>query len=186
MGYYKFIKEDSIRHSREVVMSYISKLKPLKYNQFKWWRTHTDGITPLGKRSHLKDRIINGDFNPSSYLWQAQLSLYTAKDKLNLRRDSSQDQIEKLQVDMARYKRLMDDYEKEEIERLNSLYDAFSSNFQMTNEQVQEELLDWPGDIMGFYNYCLLKYNTTPSANRKNGKKRGRPKKISYVTQNEI
>jgi hypothetical protein len=80
----------------------------------------------------------------------------------------------------------MDDFEKEEPARLNSLYDAFTSSFQITREQLQEELLDWPGDIIGFYNYCLLKYNTTSSANRKNEKKRGRPKKISYVIQNEI
>ena len=78
MGYYRFVKEDSIHHSKEVVMSYINKLKPLKYNRFLWWKTHTDGIEPLGKRAPLKDRILNGDFNPSTYYWQAQLSLYTA------------------------------------------------------------------------------------------------------------
>jgi hypothetical protein len=186
MGYYRFVKEDSIHHSKEVVMSYINKLKPLKYNRFLWWKTHTDGIEPLGKRAPLKDRILNGDFNPSTYYWQAQLSLYTAKEKLDLRKDDTQYQVEKLQLDLARYRRLMDDFEKEEPARLNSLYDAFTSSFQITREHLQEELLDWPGDIIGFYNYCLLKYNTTSSANRKNEKKRGRPKKISYVIQNEI
>jgi hypothetical protein len=39
-----------------------------------WWRTHTDKVTPLGKRALLKDRILNGDFEPSSYFWQAQHS----------------------------------------------------------------------------------------------------------------
>ncbi len=36
------------------------------------WRTHTDKVVPLGKRALLKDRILNGDFNPSSYFWQAR------------------------------------------------------------------------------------------------------------------
>lgn len=173
---YRFIKEDSIRHSREVVMSHIAKLKPLKYNQFRWWRTHTDNITPLGKRAPLKDRIINGDFNPSSYLWQAQLALYTAKDKLDPRKDNSQSQIEKLQVDMARYKKLMEDYEKEETERYNSLIEAFTSAFKLTKEQLENEFLDWPGDILSFYNYAVSFLNTSPAENRKTGK-RGRPKK---------
>lgn len=176
MGYYRFVKEDSIRHDRETVMSFISKLKPLKYNQFRWWRTHTDNVTPLGKRALLKDRIISGEFNPSSYMWQAQLALYTAKDKLDLRKDDHQSQIEKLQVDFARHQKLMDDYQKEETERYNSLIEAFTSAFKLSKEQLEDEFLDWPGDILGFYNYAVSFLNTSPAENRKTGK-RGRPKK---------
>ena len=43
MGY-PFIKESCIKHSREVVEEHISKLQPLNYNQFRWWRTHTDNV----------------------------------------------------------------------------------------------------------------------------------------------
>ena len=74
MGY-NFIKETSIRHSREVVMEHIKLLQPLNYNKFMWWRTHTDKVVPLGKRAPLKERILNGDFNPSSFFWVAQLTL---------------------------------------------------------------------------------------------------------------
>ena len=84
---YSFIKETSIRHSKEVVTEHINKLQPINYNKFMWWRTHTDKVVPLGKRAPLKDRILNGDFNPSSYFWQAQLSLYMAKEKLDLKKE---------------------------------------------------------------------------------------------------
>ena len=101
---YAFIKESSIRHSRKTVMEHIKKLQPLNYNRFMWWRTHTDKVVPLGKRTLLKDRILNGDFNPSSYFWQAQLALYVAKDKLDLTRHDTQYQLYIAGVDIMRYK----------------------------------------------------------------------------------
>jgi hypothetical protein len=167
MGHYRFIKEDSIRHSRTLVQSKIDKLKPLNYNKFKWWRNYTDNVTPLGKRAMLKDRIINGDFEPSSYIWQAQLALYVAKDKLDLRKDDHQSQVEKLQVDFARYQKLMIDYEAEETERYNSLIEAFTSAFQLTREQLEDEFLKWPDDILSFYEYADMFIRKTPAEYRK-------------------
>ena len=81
---FKFIREQSIKHSRDVVEQNLARYQPLNYNRFMWWRSHTDGITPLSKRATLKERITNGDFNESSYFWQAQLALHNAKDKINL------------------------------------------------------------------------------------------------------
>ena len=79
---FKFIREQSIKHSRDVVEQNLARYQPLNYNRFMWWRSHTDGIIPLSKRATLKERITNGDFNESSYFWQAQLALYNAKDKM--------------------------------------------------------------------------------------------------------
>ena len=176
MAQYSFIKESNIKHSREVVMKHIKKLQPLNYNKFMWWRTHTDKVMPLGKRAPLKERILNGDFEPSSYFWQAQFALYTALDKVNLEKDNHQNQIEMLQVDMARHKRLMEDFEKEEPSRLEALYEAFTSAFQITREELEEKLIQWPSDIMSFYESCCMFMRTTPAENRKN--MRGRPHKV--------
>ena len=175
MGRYNFVKEGSIKHSREVVMEHIKKLQPLNYNKFMWWRTHTDKVVPLGKRAPLKERILNGEFNPSSYFWQAQLALYTALDKVNLEKDDPQKQIEMLQLDMARHKRLMEDYEKEEPARMEALYDAFTSAFKLTREELEEKFLNFNGTILDFYNYAESFLYTTPAENRK--RMRGRPKK---------
>ena len=179
---YRFIKETSIRHSREVVMEHIKKLQPLNYNKFMWWRTHTDKVVPLGKRAPLKERILNGDFNPSSFFWQAQLALYTAKDKLDLSKHDSRYQIEICAVDFARHKRLMEDFEKEETSRMDALYDAFTDAFKITKEELEEKFINWNGDIMSFYNYAEQFLHTTPAENRKNMRGRGRPPKIKTET----
>jgi len=184
MAQYSFVKQGNIRHSREVVMKHIKRLQPLNYNKFMWWRTHTDKVMPLGKRAPLKERILNGDFNPSSYLWQAQFALYTALDKINLEKDDHQKQIEMLQVDMARHKRLMEDFEKEEPTRLEALYDAFTTSFQITREELEERLIQWPGDIMSFYESCCMFMRTTPAENRKSF--RNRPTKVIQVAQPQI
>jgi len=179
---YRFIKETNIRHSREVVMEHINKLQPLNYNKFMWWRTHTDKVVPLGKRAQLKDRILNGDFNPSSYFWQAQLALYTAKDKLDLTKHDTRYQIEICAVDFARHKRLMEDFEKEEMSRMAALYDAFTETYQITKEELEEKFLNFSGTILDFYNYADNFLRTTPAANRKNMRGRGRPPKIKTET----
>jgi hypothetical protein len=179
MSKYTFIKQDNIKHSREVVMKKIKKLQPLNYNKFMWWRTHTDKVIPLGKRAPLKDRILNGEFEFSSYYWQAQLSLYNALDKINLETDDYKKQQEILQVDIARYKRLMDDFEKEEPSRLESLYDAFTDAYKITKDELEEKFLNWENDIYSFYELAENFFNKTPSENRKNMRMRGRPKKIN-------
>ena len=175
---YRFIKETSIRHSREVVMEHINKLQPLNYNKFMWWRSHTDKVVPLGKRAPLKERILNGDFNPSSFFWQAQLALYQAKDKLDLSKHDTQFQIEICAVDFARHKRLMEDFEKEETSRMEALYDAFTSAYQITKDELEEKFLNFHGTILDFYNYANSFLRTTPAENRKNMRGRGRPKKV--------
>jgi len=175
MAKYSFVKQGNIKHSREVVMEHIKKLQPLNYNKFMWWRTHTDKVVPLGKRAPLKERILNGEFNPSSYFWQAQLSLYAALDKVNLETDDHQKQVEMLQLDMARHKRLMEDFEKEEPARMEALYDAFTSAFKLTHEELEEKFLNWSGDIMSFYEHAENFLHTTPAENRK--RMRGRPRK---------
>jgi hypothetical protein len=173
---YAFIKQGCINHSRETVMEHIKKLQPLNYNRFMWWRTHTDKVIPLGKRALLKDRILNGDFDPSSYFWQAQLSLYTAKDKLDLSKHDTRYQIEICAVDFQRYKKLMEDFEKEEANRMLALYEAFISEYRITKEELEEKFLKFNGTILQFYNYAEEFLYRTPASNRKEN--RGRPKKV--------
>ena len=151
---FSFIREEVLRHDRDVVDANLSRYQPLNYNRFMWWRSHTDGIKPLSKRATLKARIENGDFNESSYFMQAQLALHNAKDKVNLNIHNHSDQLDILSVDLARYKRLMEDYEKEENARLEALYDAFTSCFLITRQELIDELCEWNMDLLDYYNYC--------------------------------
>jgi len=177
---YAFIKEGSIRHSRETVMEHVKKLQPLNYNKFMWWRTNTDKVVPLGKRALLKDRILNGDFNPSSYFWQAQLALYTAKDKLDLSKHDTRFQLEIAGVDFQRYKKLMEDFEKEETNRMLALYDAFTAEYRITKEELEERFLRFHGTILDFYYYAEEFLYKLPAGVRKD--MRGRPKKVKTET----
>ena len=177
---WRFAKESSIKHSRETVMEHINKLQPLNYNKFMWWRTHTDNVKPLGKRAMLKDRILNGEFNPSSYFWQAQLSLYTALDKVDLEKHDISYQMEICAVDFARHKRLMEDFEKEETARMTTLYDAFTSAYKLTRDELEEKFLNFNGTILDFYEFAENFLYRTPAENRKN--MRGRPpKKVQTI-----
>ena len=170
---FRFVREDAIKLPREVVEKHLAGYKPLNYNKFMWWRSHTDGVTPLGRRAQLKDRILNGDFGPSTYFWQAQLALYNAKDKVNLNTDDYQMQYEKTMVDVARYRRLLIDYEKEETNRLEAIYDAFTTAFKITKDELIDELCNWTGDLLSYYEHCNEFKFTTSTENRK----RGRPRK---------
>lgn len=149
------------------VNDYIKKLKPIKYNQFRWWRTHTDGITPLGKKASLLDKIKNGDFNPSPYYFQAQLALHNAKNKLDLNKDDAQSQFEKTQIDIARYRKLISDYHREEEERLNNLYDSFTDTFQISKKELMNLLENWEHSLIDFYKYVNEFYKTTNKTNRR-------------------
>jgi hypothetical protein len=68
------------------------------------------------------------------------------------------------------------------------LYDAFTSAFQITREELEEKLIQWPGTILNFYDYCYSFLRTTPSENRKSF--RNRPtkvvKKVVQIAQPQI
>jgi hypothetical protein len=157
-------------------MEHIKKLQPLNYNKFMWWRTHTDKVVPLGKRALLKDRILNGDFNPSSYFWQAQLALYTAKDKLDLSKHDTRFQLEIAGVDFQRYKKLMEDFEKEETNRMLALYEAFTAEYRITREELEEKFVKFNGTVLEFYYFAEEFLYKLPAGVRKD--MRGRPKKV--------
>jgi hypothetical protein len=162
-----------ITQPEEVVDKELSKLKPLNYNKFMWWRTHTQLGVPLGKRAPLKDRILNGDFDFSCYYWQAQSAAIQARKKLDLDKDDYQSQYEKVTVDVARYRRLLADFDKEENSRIEALLDAFTISFKIGREELLDRLCNWSHDLLSFYE-SLDEFGTPTSTEIR---KRGRPKK---------
>ncbi len=151
--FFSFVKESHIKHPKNIVLKNIKSLSPLKFNKFYWWRSYTDNVVYLSKKTPLYKRIINGDFNSSSYLWQAQLALYKAKEKINFQVDDHEKQMEILHMDILRFSKLMEDFEKEENFRLNAFYDAFCKEFSLTKEQLNVKILNFNGTILELYNY---------------------------------
>jgi hypothetical protein len=143
---------------REVVENEINKLQKLNYNRFFWWRNFAVKQKPLHKYSPLIDKIKNGDFNPSPYMWMAQYAILEAYPKINPEKDDPVKQSELLVMDIARYRRLMADFEKDEKERISNLYREFKINFRLDEETVQNEMIDFDGTLEEFYHYIRKKY----------------------------
>jgi hypothetical protein len=153
----------------------IKKLKPLNYNQFKWWRRFDTKTQSLPRGSKFIDRIKNGEYEFSHYYWQWKLSELEINELHVKYNGDIQKILEKNEVDLARRKRLIEDFEKDENARLKALQDGFLREFVMTNEEYFEHISNFSGNTEEFYLYCLKTFDRSG----KQPEKRGRPKKIA-------
>jgi len=153
----------------------IKKLQPLNYNQFKWWRRFDTKTKPLPRGSKFIDRIKNGEYEFSHYYWQWKLSELEINDLHVKYNGDIQKILEKNGVDLARRKRLIEDFEKDENARLKALQDGFLREFVMTKEEYFEHITNFDGTTEEFYLYCLKTFDRSG----KQPEKRGRPKKIA-------
>jgi hypothetical protein len=169
---YQYYLEDFINHPKEVVQKYIDKLQPLNYNKFYWWRNFSPKIKPLLKTHSFKDRVINGDYELSSYYWMAQYTAHTAKKKFDPQMDNVTRQLDKLGVDISKYRRLMVDFEKEEKERIEDFLKELHKEFFITPEQLDEELFNFDGEAKDFYIYLEGRYNKRIRIKSKRGRKK--------------
>jgi hypothetical protein len=72
----------------------------------------------------------------------------------------------------TRRKRLLDDFEKEENDKLKRIFKEFTKNFVATEEQIEEEMFRFVGTLGEFYYYMGVRYQKVQNPN-----KRGRKKK---------
>ena len=158
---------------RETVLDKISQLQPLNYNQFRWWRRFSSLNTPLHKYSDLLDKIQNGDYEFSHYYWQAKYAEMEIDDLHNETFPDAELFIEKNALNSARRKRLWDDFEKDENERIRGIEKDFYIKFKMSKNQIKEEMEEFGGTLEDFYHYCDKQFGTR----REKLSTRGRPRK---------
>lgn len=158
---------------RKSIEKELNKLQPLNYNRFRWWRWYEHKNKPLPNKSSFRDKILNGDFEYSCYQWQAYLCEYMLNDLLEESKGDYQKYLENSAVLRARRKRLLEDFENDELSRLDNLYTQFTKNFNITKSQVEEEALKCLGETIDLYYIIEEKYKKEAKSPR-----RGRPKKL--------
>jgi hypothetical protein len=125
------------------------------YNKFYWWRRFQPRQT-LHKLHRLEQRVPNGDFEVSDYHWQLQYEdVLEQNDLANEPSVDRQHEIRSLYGERKR--RLSKDYEADEAKILTDMYNAFWSEFRMKREQVEEEMLNFDGELAEFIVYLSNK-----------------------------
>jgi hypothetical protein len=148
-------------HSLEIIKGNLKKYKPIKYNRFMWWRRYKSPNEPLHKKNSLIDKIRNGDFDFSHYFWETQLCEY----ELNVKRYNTPDLIkwvEDSKIDRIRRKKLIEDFLKDENEKLLNLEKSFIKEFGISREKYYLEIDQFDGTIEEFYFHLKnkLKYES--------------------------
>ena len=137
----------------KLVKKELSKLTPLNYNKFFWWRKYATPHKTLPKKSPLLNKIKNGDFELSPYYWmakQAEMEINSIHDKFGAK-DPSMFFIESKMV-CARRNRLWMDFEKDEMEKMKNLEEEFIKTFKITKEEFQNYIESFDGSILELYN----------------------------------
>ena len=162
-----------IIHSKETINRELNKLQPLKYNQFFWWRKFKEK-SPLSSKDAVHARINNGDFDFSSYYWQAQYALLEMEEKTGHISDPSK-RHESQTIYRERYRRLMKDFEKDEPQRLDDYIKAVTSLFEIEKEDLEKKMETFDGTLKELYTLIKTTYDF-----RTKQKRKGRPKKLIY------
>jgi len=160
-----------INHEQKTILKEINKLTPLKYNQFFWWRKFKDKSS-LSSKEAVHARIDNGDFDFSSYYWQAQYALLEMEGKTGHIKDPST-RHEAQTIYRERYRRLMKDFEKDEPLRIENYKKSITSLFEIEKEELESKMETFEGTLRELYDLIKATYNF-----RAKQKRRGRPKKI--------
>jgi hypothetical protein len=138
-------------HDRKVVEKHLSELKKINYTPFRWWRNY-QAAPPLPKNKLMIERIKNGDFETSPYFWMAQSALWEKHDNDNNDSLTPHEQRKRGAMLLNKYERLMNDFDKDEDERIETFIKEVSSAFKLDKEQLQNEFNEYPGTILEFYN----------------------------------
>ena len=137
-------------HNRKTVQKHLSKLQKLNYSAFRWWRNY-QVPKPLPKNALMIHRIKKGDFETSPYFWMAQAALWEKHDNDTNDKLEAYDQRKRGSMLLSKYERLMEDFKKDEEERIETFIKEISLAFKLDKEQLQNEFNEFPGTILEFY-----------------------------------
>jgi len=133
----------------------IASYEKLNYNRWFWWRRFK-GRETLHKYQPLKDKIVNGDYEPSDYHWWMLWENELEQESLSKITDVGK-QHEARCLFGERRRRLMNDFEKDEAKILEAMYKDFWLAFRMKRDEVEDEMFNFDGTLLEFYHYIYSK-----------------------------
>ena len=149
----------SPEHTLEWLEEYLSTnyyKKP--YDRFMWWRSYTPKYSTLHNRKPLRDRIANGDFDTSSFKYEAEVSEHKLNQMYIEAKGDMGVYSHNSSLEANRRKRLLEDFTKDENKKLEDLYTAFRDCFGLSRELFEEEVINFDGTLLEFYDYIKNKY----------------------------
>jgi len=133
----------------------IATFRKNTFNRFYWWRRFQPRQT-LTKLHRLEQRVPNGDFEVSDYHWQLLWENVLEQEAAD--KEPNPDKKHEIRCMFGeRRRRLSKDYEADEAKILDEMYKAFWSEFRMKREQVEEEMLNFDGELAEFIVYLSNK-----------------------------
>jgi len=140
-----------VLQSREFIETQLSKLQKKNYNQFQWWRRYqTRNI--LHPKIPLEQRILNGDYEHSDYYYQAQHENYLLEDKIQ-KKVHYEDMLDDISLFRMRYKRLIDDYEKDEKQLIKDLRKEIRIITKITYDELDKIMETFDGTTHELFIY---------------------------------
>jgi hypothetical protein len=129
-----------------------SKLRKLKYNQFRWWRMYDNPNPTKPKHSMLIDKIRNGDFDYSHFRYQAmwcEHEINKVYQKYGL--EDRGRFVEETSLLRSRRKRLLEDYYKDEDSKLEEIAINFSRTFRLSKDEIKKVMETFGGTLEEMY-----------------------------------
>jgi hypothetical protein len=134
----------------------IATYTPTKYNPYYWWRRFKSGKSPLHKYQPLENKIKNGDYEISDYHWWIMWERKLEEDAIGNEKDLAI--VHELRgLHGERRRRLSTDFERDETQILEAMYRDFWIEFRMRKEELEEEMLNFDGTLLEFYQYIYSK-----------------------------
>ena len=137
--------------TREHIEKGLSHLSKKTYNQFIWWRRYQQRQTLHPYRT-LYEKILNGDYETSDYYYQAEHENYLLEDAVqNLK--TYEEKLDKIGLFRARYKKLHEDFLKEETEIFKNMKKDFKKEFRVSEEELDSIMESFNGTTLELYEY---------------------------------
>jgi len=125
---------------------------------FYWWRRFKSH-QHLPSKTHIFDKIQNGDFDPTPFFVEAKWELHWMKEEQDefienyQGREPLKDSLYREIETRARkrYNKLFDDGIKDEADRIKRLVNGFKKHFKMSKDEINDIMNDFDGTILEMY-----------------------------------